>query len=177
MDVPESKTFRPGDSSMARPRKSKYEKLAEKHKVAVQAANDVAAQRSQIRKEEKDRDTRRKILAGGAAFAHARIDLVWRESFANALDKSGRAMKTERGREEMAAVVEYVKGGCEVVDIDQRIEEILKANENAARSVPPPSAGGPSPGQHSSEPVTASPEPKKPTAAPPHGQKPGSPVR
>jgi hypothetical protein len=132
MDLEGFRTTRPGGNSMARARKSKYEKLAEKQKEAQQSANEAAALKAQIRDEERRKDTRRKVLAGGAAFAHARIDLVWRETFAGALHKAGTAMKNDRARQEMADLVEYVKGGCQEVDIDGRIEAMQQTKPGVA---------------------------------------------
>ncbi|MGH8013630.1 MAG: hypothetical protein ACREQ4_14130, partial [Candidatus Binataceae bacterium] len=105
-----------------------------------QAVNQEAALRAQIREEEGKKDTRRKALGAGAAFAHARIDLVWRDSLVAVLQKAGRAMKTERSRNEMAALVDWVKNGCRVVDIDERVAEILAAKraEMQGKSAAPP---------------------------------------
>ncbi|MGH9344816.1 MAG: hypothetical protein ACRD19_13785, partial [Terriglobia bacterium] len=91
---------------------AKYEKLAEITIEKEQAVNQEAALRAQIRDEEGKRDTRRKALGAGAAYAHARIDLVWRDSLVAVLQKAGSAMKTERSRNEMAALVDWVKNGC-----------------------------------------------------------------
>jgi hypothetical protein len=141
MNLEPFRTTRPRGNPMARTRKSAYEKLAEKEKEAEQAANEAAALKAQIRDEERRKDTRRKVLAGGAAFSHARIDLVWRETLVAALHKAGTAMKSDRAREEMAALVEYVKGGCQEMDIDARIEEMSRTKPGAApEAVRAPSA-------------------------------------
>jgi hypothetical protein len=116
---------------MPKKRKSAYEKLAETERKAQQAENEAAALRAQIREEERRKDTRRKVLDGAMNFAHARVDLKYREEHANLLHMVGAAMKTERARAEAAELEKYVRAGCPDVDIDQRIEEMTKAAANA----------------------------------------------
>jgi hypothetical protein len=124
---------------MARTRKSAYERLVEKQKEAEQAENAAKILKSQIRDEERRKDTRRKVLGGAVAFAHARLDPVWRESFAIVMDKAGAAMKTERAQSEVAELVKYVRAGCPDVDIDQRIDEMQRtANAPTPAKVSPP---------------------------------------
>lgn len=137
---------------MPKSRKSPYERLAEKQREAEQAENAAAALKAQIRADERRRDTRRKALGGGVAFAHARLDLVWRESYANVLRKAGAAMKSERTRAEVAELENYVRAGCPDIDIDQRIEQVLRAKDGAV-----------------SEPAKPSPPPAKPGGASPQG--------
>src|ERR1700684_2737452 len=111
MNLEPFRTTRPRGNPMARTRKSAYEKLAEKQREAEQAENEAAALKAQIRDEERRKDTRRKVLGGGMAFAHARLDPVWRESYANVLHKAGAAMKTERARTEAAELETFVRAG------------------------------------------------------------------
>jgi hypothetical protein len=135
---------------MAKPRKSKYEKLVETAKKAEQYEHEAAALRAQIQAEERKKDTRRKVLDGAMSFAHARIDPEYRELHANVLHKVGAAMKTERAQAEAAELEKYVRAGCPDVDIDRRIEEIQRgrtapAPEPVAPSaMPPPKPAGPS---------------------------------
>jgi hypothetical protein len=125
---------------MAKPRKSKYEKLVETAKKAEQYEHEVAALRAQIQAEERKKDTRRKVLDGAMSFAHARIDPEYRELHANVLHKVGAAMKTERAQAEAAELEKYVRAGCPDMDIDRRIEEIQRAkNAPAPANVAPPS--------------------------------------
>jgi len=139
MDMQELPRPRAGGRSMAKPRKSKYEKLAETAKKAEQYENEVAALRAQIQAEERKKDTRRKVLDGAMSFAHARIDPEYRELHANILRRVGAAMKTERAQAEAAELEKYVRAGCPDVDIDQRIEEIQRG-----RTAPPPEPVAPS---------------------------------
>ena len=125
---------------MAKPRKSKYEKLVETAKKAEQYENEVAALRAQIQAEERKKDTRRKVLDGAMSFAHARIDPEYRELHANVLRKVGAAMKIERAQAEAAELEKYVRAGCPDVDIDQRIEELQRARSAPARQPAAPSA-------------------------------------
>src|SRR5271168_4383065 len=141
MDVQELPRGRPGGRSMARTRKSAYERLVEKQKEAEQAEHEVAALKAKIREEERRKDTRRKVLDGAVSFAHARIDPEYREYHANMLHKVGPTMKTERAQSEVAELEKYVRAGCPDVDIEQRIEEIGKAGANTpSRPSPSPSA-------------------------------------
>jgi hypothetical protein len=149
----EIRTYRPGAHRMSKARKSAYERLAETKRKAQQAENEVAALTAQIRDQERRKDTRRKVLGGGMAFAHARLDPAWRDAYANMLHTVGAAMKTERSRSEAAELEKYVRAGCPDVDIDQRIEEMQRTKDGAA-----------------SQPVKPSPAPPtKPRGAPPPG--------
>lgn len=126
---------------MAKSRKSPYERLAAKEKEAEQAENAAAALRAQIRETERRKDDRRKILGGAMAFAHARLDLVFREQYATALQKAGAAAKGDRAKAETAELVKWVRSGCPTVDIDQRIEEMAKSAANTpSRPTSGPSA-------------------------------------
>jgi hypothetical protein len=143
MDLGGFRTTRPGGNSMARARKSKYEKLAEKQKEAQQTANEAAALKAQIRDEERRKDTRRKVLDGAISMAHARVSAEHREAHANMLHTAGAAMKTERARAEAAELEKYYRAGCPDVDIDKRIEEMQRTKDGAASQPVKPSPAPP----------------------------------
>jgi hypothetical protein len=137
---------RPGGRSMARTRKSAYERLAEANLEKLRAENEAAALKSQIRKQERDRDTRRKVLSGGMSFSHSRIDPVYREQHADFIHRVAPTLKSERDQAEAYELEKYVRAGCPVVDIDKRIEEILQAKAAAPSvTVSPPTTTPPPP--------------------------------
>jgi hypothetical protein len=139
MDVEQLPRTRPGARRMAPTRKSAFEKIAEKQKIAEEAEHEVAALKAQIRENERRKDTRRKVLGGAMAFAHAQLDPAWREAYANVLQKVGAAMKTERSRAEAAQLEKWVRGGCLDIDIDSMVEEAQRTKNTAAPEPAPPS--------------------------------------
>lgn len=71
-------------------------------------------------------DTRRKVLDGAMSLAHARVDPKYREDHANMLHTVGLTIKTERARAEVAELEKWVRAGCPEVDIDQRVQEMMR---------------------------------------------------
>jgi len=74
--------------SMAHPRKSIDELIAEEQKKSEEARARIAELKARQRAEDRKKDSHRKIVVGAAAMAHIKIDAQFRKALREALNKA-----------------------------------------------------------------------------------------